>query len=120
MNINATLVVQGLNFLCAYFLLKKLFFKPVVVVLDKEQLVQDGLITAINESKNALDEQMKKKQQTWRAHQEHFKKEMPNVQSVRFFITDTVEHVPEINPKNLEKVVVQTEQLIVQKVSNVS
>lgn len=54
MEINATLIVQAINFLVAYVLLRMLFFKPVVHAIKEEDNQRDGLLSGIEERMQLL------------------------------------------------------------------
>ena len=53
-NINITLLIQLVNFLLVYFLLKKLFFEPLLEMMDRRKLRLDSLSSGFASEKAEL------------------------------------------------------------------
>lgn len=62
---NLTLFIQGLNFLAAYLLLAKFFFKPVLNVIDEQLNSEKFIVKAIEHCHETLNNADLKRQQLW-------------------------------------------------------
>lgn len=57
MNLNATLLVQGIHFLIAYGTIRFLFLKPVLRELNQEKQELDGLESVLTGNKEAYEKE---------------------------------------------------------------
>ncbi|HZW61696.1 MAG TPA: hypothetical protein VFF04_05725 [Candidatus Babeliales bacterium] len=78
--LNSTLIVQGINFLIAYILLRKLLFRPAVSLVMQEQSHISSLESSIDSRKAAIAEQEQEKLRRWKAFQQLFKNKIPSYQ----------------------------------------
>jgi hypothetical protein len=85
MNLNSTLVIQGINFFCAYFILRRYLFGPVVAMVHQEQAQQKALEQAIQMRKHKVDQQEQQLKDSWLAFQELYAQKIPPVQDRQIF-----------------------------------
>ena len=78
MNINATVIVQAINFFIVYVLLRFFLFKPAVAMLDSENSEEETLLGMINQQKKSIEIQEKERQRYWYACREYFKMHRPS------------------------------------------
>ncbi len=62
---NLTLCIQGLNFLVAYLLLARFFFKPVLNVIEQQMQSEGLVVKAIEHCHETLRAAKFKKKQLW-------------------------------------------------------
>jgi F0F1-type ATP synthase membrane subunit b/b' len=79
MNINATLLVQMLNFIIAYFILDWLLFKPVMEIIYGEESQKAQADHILKEEEAKYDLAVEQKRDTWSSFQDEFKKEAPHI-----------------------------------------
>lgn len=70
MELNATLFIQGIHFLCAYGTLRTFLFKPVVAALKQEQDDHDHLLLEIESRKENYNNEHKRLIDEWKAYQQ--------------------------------------------------
>lgn len=77
MDINATLIVQALNFFIAYLILRYFLCKPTVKVIEQEHEETEHLQQVAAERTQALTTTLEKKEAAWKDFQVLFAKESP-------------------------------------------
>ena len=77
MEVNLTLFVQMGNFAIAYYVLRFLFFKPALAVLDMQERQLLAAQNKLQEHEQQLTEQRHTVEQAWRTCQDQFKRSMP-------------------------------------------
>ncbi len=77
MNVNATLIVQAINFFIAYLFFRTLVFKPGCQILEKEQHEKDSLQNSVDSKTAAISSQEEKRDQQWDRTYRSFKKQIP-------------------------------------------
>lgn len=63
--LNITLVIQGLNFLFAYWLLSRFFFKPVLLKIKQDEEKEAFLKNLILKSRGLLEDGQRKSNVLW-------------------------------------------------------
>jgi hypothetical protein len=86
MDINCTLVVQGINFFLVYLLLRHFLFKPVVHSVLQEREEQATLQRDIKECTGAIEHQEQEKRARWLVYQQSFEQEVPSVVREDLFV----------------------------------
>lgn len=84
--INVTLILQIVNFLFAYFVLKKLFFVPVITIIEQDQETNRKLHDNIAESLARINEQEQKKEELWQVCRDNLGKKIPVVHEEHLFV----------------------------------
>lgn len=77
MNINATLFVQAINFLIAYFLFRFILLKPAyreIVLQESEQEKLEGIVAA---DERSIEEAREQRAAQWQACQRDCRKDLP-------------------------------------------
>ncbi|HSC25269.1 MAG TPA: hypothetical protein VLB80_03585 [Candidatus Babeliales bacterium] len=77
MNINATFFVQIFNFFIVYLMLRLFLFKPVIEIIEEEEVHENTLITAITQQQKSFEIQEKERQRHWYVCQEYFNNQRP-------------------------------------------
>ena len=79
MEINCTLLVQGLNFGIAYIILSRLIFKPILETVFEEQAKKEALQEAIVASQLAIENLQVKQADDWKYAQKQFAHSISNI-----------------------------------------
>jgi F0F1-type ATP synthase membrane subunit b/b' len=122
MQVNATLIVQILNFIVAYFLLKTLFFKPALRIVDQEQASRKNLLDAIDVHNKEIEQKELKLQQHVLGYREEFSKEIPSAEhEIVFIFKDIMPQIsyPEISAQELKRCTDEVIPSLRAKVENV-
>ncbi len=77
MNINATLIVQVINFFIAYFLFRFILLKPAYTIIVEEQETKALLEQLISDDKRLIAKREQELQEQWRENYVFFKKNLP-------------------------------------------
>lgn len=93
MNLNATLLAQGINFLIAYGLIRFLFIKPVLRELNQEKREIDGLEHALTANKEAFEKEREVGNIIAREQHAHFSRHTPSAyqDAAEYYRVPTVE-----------------------------
>jgi hypothetical protein len=87
MNINATLLVQALNFFIVYLMLRRFLFKPAIAIIEHETAQENSLRDIIEQQKKSLEIQEKERQRHWYLCQEYFAIHQPNLVAKNLSLT---------------------------------
>lgn len=120
MNVNLTLVIQGLNFFCAYYLIRRFLLKPVVAMINQDHAQQIALESAIAARKEKVKEQERMLYDYWQQFLATHKHKMLSVQEGTFLkgIKPSLENTP----RSYESIKMLTTDLVnasIKKVSDV-
>lgn len=74
---NATFFVQILNFLLAWWLLRKFLFRPLVSAIQHERAANTRLNNTVATEKELLEKACKEQNRQWSWYQQQFKKRIP-------------------------------------------
>ena len=77
MNINATLIVQVINFFIAYLLFRVILLKPAYAVMCHEQELKVSLEQRIAADKSAIEARRRESAQQWHENYLFFQKSIP-------------------------------------------
>ena len=77
MNINATILIQIINFSLVYWLLRNLLFRPVVTVIDSELSEKVALVNLVDQQKKSIEIQEKERERHWYTCREYFRAHRP-------------------------------------------
>ncbi len=121
MEINATVVVQIFNFFGAYFLLKTLFFKPAVKILQQEQEEKDHLTTVITNREDGLRQTADEKKLAWKGFQHQFEQAAPlvNESCIHDITVQPIKEKQPLTDEQIDTLAHQVCKKVVKKVSNV-
>ncbi len=121
-SVNMTLVVQGINFLVAFWFLSRFLLKPLVVLIEKKRIEKEAKRRCILGLEESIKQQVEYKVEQWRNFQKDFLKAIPKIH--------LQDHMPEqkvpeitVEPLGHEKIdqlALQVENFIVEKAGNVS
>ena len=78
-NVNFTLIIQGLNFLIAYVLINKLLLKPAIKIINQEEVLEQSLQLDLEKAKKNLEVIKNLKREKWERFQKHFSQNSPDV-----------------------------------------
>lgn len=99
MDINATLLVQAVNFSVFYVLIRSLLFKPVVHIIETDAGEVAKKIDAIGQQKKSIDIKEKERQHYWQLNRDYLKSQWP----MHDLHTDLMRCDQGISPKELFK-----------------
>jgi len=99
MHINATFLVQIINFLISYYVLNRFLFKPVIASIRKKQETETALKASIEKEENDIIALKKEKYESIISFQRKMRKKFPYISKT---IQDKpIDVAPEIaRPKN--------------------
>jgi len=78
--VNATIVVQMLNFWIAYLLLRTLLFKPVYRAIMTQEKTEKGLREAITVAQGSINQSKQEQRTLWQKCHAYFEKNRPRTQ----------------------------------------
>lgn len=113
MQINGTLFVQGINFLIAYILLRKLLFGPTVAVIQKERAEINTLLVQISDLTHSIEGHKLEKSEQWRYFQTEFLQKIPHVDQKELYVFKSISPslieptIPENEIKRLETALIK-------------
>jgi len=122
MTINLTLVVQAINFLIAYIMIKKLFLKPAVEAIEQDDADERKDQEKITIQKEIVVGEEKRLQQRLSDFRKTFLEHEPEVaKAFEIAITPIsgLPSLPAINEKQVEKLAKQTADHLIEKVAHV-
>ncbi len=122
MNVNATLVIQAINFSIAYILLRKFLLKPAVAVMQHEQQEQESVKIVIAQQEQSLILKENERQKNWHNCRAYFKENRPCVDAPQLFVfkgltPDIIPHTTE--DKVFAKLLADTRIALVKKIGRV-
>lgn len=122
MNVNATLVIQAINFSIAYILLRTFLFKPAVAIIQHENKEQESVKIVIAQQEQSLVLKENERQKNWHNCCVYFKKNRPSVDAPQLFVfkgltPDIMPHI--IEDKILAKLLADTKIALVKKIGQV-
>jgi len=77
MNVNMTLVIQGINFFCTYLIVRAFLLKPIVAMIYQEKAQQQALDLSIDTRIKKVKEHEQELQDHWRQFQLVNKSKIP-------------------------------------------
>jgi hypothetical protein len=90
--VNATLIIQIINFFIAYFLFRFILLKPAYAAIQEDEEVKQSLEQLIEDDKRAIETRRQTIADQWQASHTFFKKYTPKP-------VDTVALYKEVMPK---------------------
>ena len=121
MNINSTLILQGLHFGVAYVMLRKLLFNPVINLVRQEERHRHALESAILDRKAALIAKEQAVQEAWLAFQRYHKTSIPEVEQDRLTTPCKIPALvrPQIDSAQSRIITQEVAQELVQRIMHV-
>ena len=122
MNVNATLLVQMLNFFIAYWMLRHLLFRPVVAIIQQAEAQEQALHVIIDQHKKSLDIQEKERLRNWHACQEYFATHQPSAQQQHILSDITEDDTVKLNPlpaNIMTNLIIQARTALEEKIKHV-
>lgn len=119
--INTTLFVQALNFFITYFVLRYLFFKPAVTMIDSQDTYERTLRSDIVSQHAHIAHIAQHQQEQWNESKKLLAKKIPDVHSFYQVPMEQVEGVePQLVSQKLKDTLVgQVEASIIKRAHNV-
>lgn len=91
MEINITFVIQGVNFWICYCFLKKIFLKPIVTLLKKQEDEYLALLAGLKQGEQLLNNKETLKENSLTSFKNHIKQNYPT------FPTNVTQTIPPVN-----------------------
>lgn len=79
MNINATLIVQAVNFFIAYLLFRFILLKPAYYAIEQEQAYHESLQEQVEQGQEQFYEKQKQQKKQWLRVHQFYQKNKPIV-----------------------------------------
>lgn len=121
MTLNGTLLIQGINFIIAYFIIDRLLLRKAVKQIQEEQRRQETLMKDIQIERDQVATQEEQKKVEWQNFRLQFEKKSPSLIERPSFKEFTKK--PKLPEELTETEIAQTaqhlEKLIIKKVSDV-
>lgn len=120
MEINATLVIQILNFLIAWFILHVCYFKPAITYIYNMQQAYDQLNRTLADSQDRITQKEDALQSIWNLFKRFSKQHTPEVteQVLEIPPTASTSELP-IYAQEVDQLVASLQEKIIVEVSNV-
>lgn len=118
--INGTLIVQALHFGIAFYLIKYLFFKPVLAHITAEDSLQESLIAGVQEHQSQVAAKELELKEHWESVRRYFAENVPvlRVSPVPSKRPDIV--IPEFEATTIQKAAKEAADDLVKKVDHVT
>jgi len=123
MNINATVVIQALNFFIVYWMLRLFLFKPVIGIIEHEEAQEHAMINIIDQQKKSLEIQEKERQRHWYICQEYYLLNQPNPSQTISPLSDVTENLTQsvttLSPDDIADTITKTRNSLEAKIKHV-
>ena len=120
MNVNITLIIQGINFFIAYGIMRIFLLKPAIQVIQDEQAQQAKLNTIIRQQEQSITIKGGERQKYWQICRDYFKDNKPSIDQAPLFIKEMPEvSVPVVPDDLVDKLVEETQRVLIQKIGHV-
>ncbi len=117
MNLNATLVVQMINFFLAYWIMRIFLFKPALQVAQEEQAEQQRLNIIIKQQEQSMEIKENERQKHWQMCRDYFQDNQPPIDSKKLISSNVSEvSVPKVSQKLIDEIADEAQQVLVQKI----
>ena len=121
MEINLTLFVQMGNFLIAYLLLRYLFFKPALQLLQQIDQQKNDAMLALREHEQKVIEQRNQLQLGWQQYKAYGQRNIPTIMQQEelgnFFVPRCV--INDMDQEQVKQIQADLERVIMAKVTDV-
>lgn len=117
--INCTLIVQVINFFIAFFIIKYLFFKPVLAQINAEDSFQELLLNTVQVHKTIVAQKEQELAEQWHAAQHYFHQHSPLIRQEPFFASKPLILKPEFDHRMVDDMAKQAAQQLIKKVDHV-
>jgi len=119
MNINATLVIQAVNFFIAYWIMRIFLFKPALQVVEGEQAQQTKLNTIIKQQEQSITIKEDERQKHWQACHHYFRDNKPAIDQKKLVGIEIPEVlVATVPPTLVDELADETTQLLLKKIGH--
>jgi len=120
MNINLTLIVQGINFFIAYGIMRIFLLKPAVQAIQDEEAQQAKLNTVIRQQEQSMAIKGGERQRYWQVCRDYFKDNKPIIDQSLLLINKIPEiFVPVVPAGLVDKLVEETQRTLVEKIGHI-
>ena len=117
--INATLVVQGINFFITYLLLRRFLFKPTLVIIDREAAQQAALNGAIKARQKAIDVTIQEQNEKWELFHRSIHGKIPVTGVTRLHKMQRIELILEPQVMQADRLALLTDEAVVSLVKRI-
>lgn len=83
-NINLTLIVQAINFIIAYYLLKHLYLKPILDLNTKDEFKIKAIESELNSEIMILKQKNALKESKWNSYKSLFKQDIFKLSEIKY------------------------------------
>ncbi len=117
--INFTLIVQAINFFIAFFLIKYLFFKPIVAQIQAEDDFQESLLNTVQANRTLVAQKEQELRAQWQSAQDHFKENTPSLKPAHFFSPRAALVKPEFDQSVIARTLKQATTELINRIDHV-
>lgn len=119
MNVNATLIVQGLNFYLFYWIVRVFLFKPVIGYIERIQEEHEALQAVIAQRQEIITEIYHARQEKWQECRQYCSSKVPRLTHLPTIMEHNPSDYPDahvITPQALTQVVKVGRDLLVARI----
>lgn len=116
MEINGTLIVQGINFFIVYVILRLFFFKPIVASIHQEDKELETLQGAIEARTSSVLNKEREIREQWQAFQQSYASTIPHPQQEIVWHDMSYKSAPLPDQASIDKLSTQVATKLVEKV----
>lgn len=116
MKINATFLIQIINFWATYWVLSRILFKPFIDFIAQKELSQQILHDALRKQESIVNELTIQKQQNLEAFKQRISTQyvLPKIDS----LTLGISHIPDYKVENIDTLTEKIKTVLVQAVNH--
>jgi len=121
-SVNFTLVVQAINFLIAYVMIRKLFLRPVVEAINEDERHYSQNVEMIEVQRERVRVKNNELEDRWKECQHEFDENEPEVaptQQVVVKVATGIKKVPPLDKKTVDQISEKTAEELIKKVADV-
>ena len=121
-SVNFTLVVQAINFLIAYIMIRKLFLRPVIEAIHEDKRHYGQHVEMIEVQRERVRVKNTEIEDRWKECQHEFKEHEPDVdptQQVVVKVVTGIKKVSLVDKKTVDEISEKTAKELIEKVADV-
>jgi len=121
-SVNFTLVVQAINFLIAYIMIRKLFLRPVVEAIHEDERTYSQHVGLIEVQRERVRVKNTEIEDSWKECQRDFKEYEPDVDPTKQVVVKAVtgiKNIPPLDKKTVNQISEKIAKELIEKVADV-
>ncbi len=120
MTINATLIIQMVHFIIAYFIIDRLLLRKAVGIIDHERSTQEVLMKEIESERETVAHKEQEKESLWHQFRKRFLLDSPSIIEFPVFqdYEKTISPLSTFSKEEIKRYAPDLEQIVIKKVTN--